>query len=466
MRLLFRLLGLGFVCGAIASACGGPDFTSGGSPHAGSAGMSAAGGDVGLGGSSSGGDTSVAGMAGVPNGGAPGAGGTSAGSAGTAGGGTTLCTGAKDCDDADPCTVDTCDADGICANAAKCTGDQPLCCDGECGQCCGKADCDDQIDCTDDECFAGFCTNTPGSCPNDTDYCSATGCVPREQCSVDGDCADTDPCTTDSCVNHLCTHTTCPDGGTCCPGQGCGSCCSDSQCPHDDPCNPSTCGKDLQCASSSLCANGTLCCPSPDNTSAKCGTCCEAADCPSDGVACTVETCKAGPDGTLACSSQPDAARCPAGQTCDRLKGCSANQCKEAGDCAAPLACQTVACNNGTCQYSNLSCSHGQSCCPNTGKCQTCCSNKQCNETSAPLCCAATGTCAQCCQDSDCVIATTGGGGPTPQAISGGGMTICSRPICNAGVCQTATNACLDSQHCCAGVGCVPLLQACGVMTQ
>jgi hypothetical protein len=446
MGLFFRALGSGLVGAAMMAACGGPDFSSSGTPAAGAGGMGAS---SGMGGSTTAGDTSLAGGAG-----------TSAGTAGTAGGGTTLCTGAKDCDDGDPCTLDSCGADGVCVHSAKCTGDQPLCCNGECGQCCTKSDCNDQVDCTDDECFAGFCTNTPGTCPNSTDYCSPTGCVAREQCSVDADCADTDPCTTDSCVNHLCTHTSCPDGGTCCPGKGCGTCCSDSQCPHDDPCHPSTCGADLTCAAGSLCANGSMCCPSADGTTAACGQCCEAADCPDDGIACTVETCR-NKDGTLTCAHVANAERCPAGETCDPTKGCSANQCKVATDCAAPLACQTVACNNGTCQYSNVSCDHGQQCCAATGKCQECCSNQQCSDPTAALCCAATGTCAQCCQDSDCAGTVTAGGA-TPQAISGGGTTTCSHAVCDTGMCKIETGSCAANQHCCQGLGCVATAQSCG----
>ncbi len=454
MRLLFRVLGLGFVCSLIPAACSGGDFSSSGNkPQAGAAGMAASGqsGSSASGGTA--GDSSLGGMAGVPNGGAPGGG--SGGSAGTAGGGTTLCTGAKDCADTDPCTVDTCGADGVCAHDPKCTAPQ-VCCDGVCGQCCSKADCDDQIDCTDDECFAGFCTNTPGTCPNQTDYCSPTGCVPREECTTDADCADTDPCTVDSCVNHLCSHPSCPGGGTCCPGQGCGSCCSDSQCGSTDPCNPSTCGADLKCSTSSLCGKGERCCPSADGTAAACGECCEASDCPDDGVSCTVEKCKAGAGGKLGCSSEPDASLCMSGQTCDPVKGCSSNQCSTASDCAAPLACQTVNCNNGKCEYANVSCSHGQTCCPNTGKCEACCSNKQCTSTSAPLCCAATGTCAECCQNSDCAVVTT-------LALPlDGGTTECSVPVCNEGTCTTKTEQCPLNERCCQGVGCVSSGATCG----
>lgn len=444
MRLLVRVLGLGFVCSVVAAACGGGDFSSSGTKSGAGMGGAAANGGSGA----SAGDASLGGMAGVPSGG---------GSAGTVGGGTTLCTDAEDCDDGDPCTVDSCGADGLCVTAPKCGGAQPLCCDGVCGQCCDKADCDDQIDCTDDECFAGFCTNTPGTCANGDEYCSPAGCVAREGCTADADCDDGDPCTEDSCVDHLCSHPSCPGGGTCCPGQGCGTCCSDSQCPHDDPCNPSTCGPDLTCSSSALCGAGERCCPSPDGTTAACGSCCGASDCPDDGVSCTVEKCKAGAGGALACSSEPDASRCMAGQTCDPRKGCSSNQCTTAADCAAPLACQTVACNNGKCDYQGVSCSHGQTCCPATGQCADCCSNKECN-TDAPLCCAKTGTCAECCQDSDCPAVVQTFALP----LDGGTSAECSRPACSAGVCVSESTKCGLNQRCCPGIGCISSGAICG----
>src|SRR5262249_31405865 len=118
-------------------------------------------------------------------------------------------------------------------------------------------------------------------------------------------------------------------------------------------------------------------------------------------------------------------------------------------DCAAPLACQTVACNGGKCEYSSASCEHGETCCPNTGKCQACCSNKQCGSASAPLCCAATGTCAACCADSDCASAVMPLAVPFDGGTGGGGE--CSRPVCSAGTCTTETTKCPLGDYCCAG---------------
>lgn len=445
MRFFFRFAALALAGLGLAGACSTTEFTTAGNGN--SAGLSATGG--------SGGDT-------TQNGGEPGSGGTAGGSAGTVGGGTRLCSGAKDCDDGNPCTVDTCGADGVCVNAAKCTGDQPVCCDGQCGQCCSKSDCNDNVDCTDDECFAGVCTFTPGACADDADYCSPTdGCVPRGDCNTDVDCDDNNPCTTDTCVNHLCSYATCPNGGSCCPGLGCGECCSDSQCPHDDPCNPNHCGADLKCAGAPRCPSGETCCPSADGTTALCGSCCEASDCPDDGIPCTVEKCKANPDGVLGCSSVPDASRCQAGQTCDPRRGCFAPQCKEAKDCNAPLACTQVACVDGTCVYGNVKCSDGQQCCSTSGKCEGCCSNDDCaSNTNATLCCPDTGQCAACCTDSDCQGHTYYGGGGS--GVSGGGTTGCMHAFCDSGTCKTESVKCGLEQRCCDGAGCILLTQSCG----
>lgn len=91
-----------------------------------------------------------------------------------------LCQGtAVSCDDANPCTDDSCDSQAGCGHIAN------------------LAPCDDGRTCTeDDRCFAGVCSGT-GICPcDDRDgdgfaNCTVPGCDPTGlQC---GDCSDTDP---------------------------------------------------------------------------------------------------------------------------------------------------------------------------------------------------------------------------------------------------------------------------------
>ena len=470
------MLGVGVVASAIAVACGGSEFSSENAPKGkgGTAGAAAKGGTGGRGGSESGaaGDSSLAGTLGQA-GTDSGTGGNGA-MGGTAGGGTTLCSDVKDCDDKNPCTLDTCLASGVCDNAPKCGGSTPACCNGICSQCCGMSDCDDGLDCTDNSCFAGVCNYQPSERCDDGFYCSTdpangpSGCLPVEDCDTNADCDDPDPCTVDSCVDHKCTHPTCPGGGSCCPGLGCGSCCGDSQCPQD-ACNPSTCSAELECEKRPLCAEGDYCCASPDGKSAACGSCCESSDCADDGVECTDEKCKAGAGGILSCLHEPNHDRCPSGETCDPRADCTANECKVADDCGAPPACKKVACKEGTCQLSDVDCSHSQECCTLTGLCQGCCDNKDCKEAGLTRCCMPAGTCAQCCDDSDCQLSTTTGGA-APQALVGGvggGDVLCpGPPVCKVGTCMDTSESCAVTEKCCPGIGCVGLLAGCGAMTQ
>ncbi|HEV8548652.1 MAG TPA: hypothetical protein VGQ57_06485 [Polyangiaceae bacterium] len=475
MRLLLRMLGVGLSASAIDLACSSADFSSSGAsgkggsagahPHAGAGGSKGGGSDQGGAGEGA--------NAGTMGGGESGAGSGTAGSStgGTAGGGTTLCSEANDCDDRDPCTVDACLEKGVCDHAPKCGGDEPACCNGVCSQCCGPGDCDDGVECTENTCFAGVCNFVPGDCGPDA-YCSTnssdgpSGCLPVEDCNVDADCNKGDPCTKDACVKHKCTHSVCPEGGSCCPGVGCGECCGSSQCPQDDPCHPSTCSSALKCVPGDHCAGGELCCPSPDGKTASCGECCASNGCPDDGVACTDEKCKANDAGLLRCVHEPNPALCPVGQTCDPKADCSANECKDPSECTPPTACHEVACRSGQCVYGSVDCSDGQKCCAATGECRDCCENTDCKDAGARFCCKG-GDCAACCQDSDCKQSTTLGQAPIPQALAGGAAMPCpGPPSCQVGQCVTPSQTCTALQKCCPGVGCVlltsgacPLLQ-------
>ena len=142
------------LCSFTAYACGGARFTA--ADNSGGANSS--------GGKSSGGNSS-------------------GGSSGSVMGHKLACQGPEDCDDADPCTVDQCGADGICATTAKC-GATEKCCDGACGQCCDAADCDDGVKCTDDLCFAGGCSHSPNN----------ANCLPGDYCSATGDCRHKEAC--------------------------------------------------------------------------------------------------------------------------------------------------------------------------------------------------------------------------------------------------------------------------------
>lgn len=133
----------------------------------------------------------------------------------------------EECDDSNPCTIDTCILN-ICIHTTI----------RDCRACLEDVDCDDEDDCTADVCSgAGLCENTvepdDTPCPDEL-YCNgdetcASGicidgsglCVDLEHCDEvddvclacvgDGECDDHNPCTFDACIDNQCAHT--PDPG-------------------------------------------------------------------------------------------------------------------------------------------------------------------------------------------------------------------------------------------------------------
>jgi hypothetical protein len=229
------------------------------------------------------------------------------------------CGGVAGCDDADPCTVDTC-VNGQCRHAAK--------------------SCDDGNDCTTDACRDGACVHeaTPGCCRKDadcddkdlctTDTCTSDGCRhmrPDASCCVNQDeCDDKDDCTIDECVENRCRNTwmksslCCKTDGDCADGLPCTDdkcvagkcsnkstvCCTiDDECDDDNPCRiwrcekqtcaydlvPGCCQVDKDCDDKNACTLDT--CDGGDCEHAKTTACCtKDADClPAD--PCVAATC-------------------------------------------------------------------------------------------------------------------------------------------------------------------------------
>ncbi|GAH45461.1 unnamed protein product, partial [marine sediment metagenome] len=124
----------------------------------------------------------------------------------------------KDCDDSDPCTIDSCDPQtGNCVHTPKDCDDGDPCtidsCDPQTGNCVNTPiDCDDSDPCTDDSCVAGQCQNTAKNC-DDGDPCTIDSCDPQTGNCVNTpiDCDDSDECTTDSCVAGQCVNEEIPD---------------------------------------------------------------------------------------------------------------------------------------------------------------------------------------------------------------------------------------------------------------
>ncbi len=175
---------------------------------------------------------------------------------------------AMNCDDKDPCTVDSCNPIDGCQNLsasdAKCTDD-------------GEA-------CTQDICQDGKCFHPQASdgtkCAEDgkpctADICTAGKCIHPIQ---DGsDCTDDGKaCTNDTCTNGVCTHPPnsgkpCDDGNLCTEGDVClsGSCkagklnlCNDGlPCTKDSCINGAGCVHDIAGANGIGCAAPSSACP-------------------------------------------------------------------------------------------------------------------------------------------------------------------------------------------------------------
>ncbi|MBI5513484.1 MAG: hypothetical protein HY909_06920 [Deltaproteobacteria bacterium] len=208
-------------------------------------------------------------------------------------GGTAGCATARDCEDMNPCTADTCDTSrGVCVNAAMV------------GCCVMASDCDDGNVCTLDACVMNRCANAAirGCCLGDAqcddgDRCTLDACDEATQrcrntnvpgcCTTARDCDDMNRCTVDACDNATRTCTRMPAAGCCA---------SDADCNDGNACTRDNCnGTTRACINTAL----TNCCTS----SAQC----------SDGDSCTADTCRMVTPTMGACDhvrSMPSGDRC------------------------------------------------------------------------------------------------------------------------------------------------------------
>ncbi|MFH1529679.1 MAG: hypothetical protein ABIK09_02970 [Pseudomonadota bacterium] len=130
------------------------------------------------------------------------------------------------CDDGDPCTEDDlCDGAGICAGSAVDCDDDNVCtidscgADGDCDHALvWETECDDASICTEnDTCIAGVCTGDAIDC-DDGDLCTDDVCDPVDGCIHPDNhvpCNDMDPCTvSDNCTDGVCVGFEVPCGCT------------------------------------------------------------------------------------------------------------------------------------------------------------------------------------------------------------------------------------------------------------
>jgi hypothetical protein len=243
---------------------------------------------------------------------------------------------ATNCDDNNPCTVDTCNTETGCVHTVR-TGsceDGDYCTTGD--TCVGdKCTAGTPVTCAEDQCNTAWCDTsfgcryvpkTTGTVCNDgslctsADKCDAGRCVGTQNVS----CVDTNPCTTDYCD----------------PIQGC------MNVPNTDQCNDNN-----TCTENDVCSGGT------------CAG--KAVECPSDGDQCTNDVCVAG----QGCDHVPHLGACNDGVACTMNDTCGVNgACAGVPEtCVSPNTCLVGNCLEGFgCQYTikadNAPCTDGTVC--------------------------------------------------------------------------------------------------------
>ena len=398
------------------------------------------------------------------------------------------CTGqVLDCDDGNLCTNDTCDPASGCGytnNTDPCddgndcsVGD--TCANGACAAG-GARDCNDLNACTDDSCIQGLgCThaNNSAACDDgnpctDGDMCQAGSCVGG---GAAFDCDDGDPCTDDACdpVNG-CSYSyntaACDDGNACTITDMCanGVCSGGPMDVDGDGSVAEACGGD-DCddsnfdinpgvfegpAGDATCTDGVdnNCNDLTDLAEATCGSCNSDPECNDGNVCngsetCVANNCVAGTP--LTCN---DAQLCT-NDTCDAVNGCEYSNntlpCNDGNACTTGDICGGGSCQAGAgslvCNDSNP-CTD-DSCAPASG-CETVNNNDNCND--GDDC-----TTGDFCQAGVC---QAGAGGPDCDDSNP-----CTDDSCVAGACANVAddaNACDDNSLCttndrCSGGNCV-----------
>ncbi len=312
--------------------------------------------------------------------------GSSGGSAEGSGTGTPECTANDDaaCDDDDPCTADEC-FDGACMHYAAedftpCTDDAGaagLCRDGECVvDCEADAECDDQNPCTVDTCdlSRGLCVRDPlnnveaDASAQTAGDCSVVECDNGQPVDVpdpDDLPDDGNDCTTDTCRGGSPVFEPVGSGEACdgdgfCDGAGeCVECLAPEDCDHlppDDDCQQRTCVNNL-CGQVFAELGTPLNAALQDNGDCGLRVCDGSGDWIEiddpddpfvDGLECTQDLCNSGVPQN---PPLPEGTECAAG-VCNAAGGCVG--CIFPSDCGGTNTfCQTITCIANTCGVSN-----------------------------------------------------------------------------------------------------------------
>jgi hypothetical protein len=373
------------------------------------------------------------------------------------------------CDDKNPCTVDTCIKPSGCkftpSGSITCDDGDPCtlvsaCLNGKCQGFVNQCGCKSDGDCPDD---SNLCNGVPGcignKCqakPGTVVVCSPAGdtaCLKNQCLTANGKCNmtplplgtlcdDKSPCTVnDACALGQCQGVAldCGDGIACTSDQcsvpgGCVHVGDNSKCNDGKPCTSDTCDLKLGCqnppASGAPCDDGNAC---TSGDVCKGGTCQGGAvkTC-DDGNLCTADSC----DAKLGCVTKPQD-----GAACNDGNACTSNDL----------------CKGGTCLGSPLACDDGNSCTtdacdPATGKCsakpapgQPCDDGSKCTDGDTCLVNGACAGAAKNCDDGNlctadsCAVAT---GNCTNTPLPG----LCNdgNP-CTADACNPKTGACAST---------------------
>ena len=289
-----------------------------------------------------------------------------------------------DCDDGNPCTLDSCDSSAggcvtffhtdPCDDGNPCTAGD-VCSEGVCSglispgcdtSCSGDEDCEDEDPCTANICNPfGVCSYPPNG------LCS---------CNTPEDCEDGNPCTDHTCTDSICSSvnnsSSCEDGDPCTSGDTClvGDCISGPPLTCDDgnPCTANTCFEgECQtifllnpCEDGNLCTSGDMCMQGICSPGAPV-TCDDQND-------CTLDSC----DPVEGCSTTSlDGASCSPKNNCGLQGTCNEIVCEVIGDegtccsedahCLSNVPCLEGVCNdlNGTCTYLPITCENPEEQC-------------------------------------------------------------------------------------------------------
>lgn len=370
-----------------------------------------------------------------------------------------------DCDDQNPCTLDTCEPtgcihgnleDGESCGSSACSGRewrQPICSAGECTDFVLIEDCDDQNACTEDSCDpetgCGNLRLAEGTSCGTCQTCDGLGlCIENlsrdEDCSLCQECAVGGTCQNQDAgrdVKAECDNETFCDGLETCDGSGA---CQ----PGTFPCGVLDCNEDTnQCEGCETVDDCPLCQRCDQD-----GNCVDQdlgedlkSECP--GEACTTGAC----DGDGACGNLSAMTPCPGGDG----NWCTSN-CDGLGLCedGVPVNCSDGSeCTGDLCNVSDGTCSH-----PNVGLGEPCAGSdtNYCNSTcdGAGIC--DDGTARDCSDGSEC---TQDGCNPADGSCSnsnlnegtpcaGGDIDYCNSSCDDLGTCVSVDVDCGDGQEC------------------